>query len=85
MVGRTILNMNNSDTLENKAFRTHDEQHSRVIRLDGLEIDELILQLRWICGIQDQINFANSVVLSHFRLKLKILPLQKSTSLGYRV
>jgi hypothetical protein len=40
---------------------------------DFKEGDDIEIQLQWIEGIQDQIDFANTEALTDFKLRLKIV------------
>jgi hypothetical protein len=66
--------MSNNGTPQDKRFRDTRTKHSIGITLRKPTIEELILQLGWIAGIQDQIEFANSEALIHFQLELTIIP-----------
>jgi hypothetical protein len=72
--------MNSNTRLQDKVFIDAKRKESTVVQSDRLRIDEIILQLQWIGGIEDQILFANTEALSDFTLELKVLPRHDNNS-----
>jgi hypothetical protein len=77
----TNISSNNSPLVSGRdACVTAKRRITNEAKLNSYRFEELIHQLRWIAGLQDQINFANSFVLENFRITLQVSQVLKSNN-----